>query len=1132
MVGGIDVTVSPAPKSVSALWALADDHLRRELETQVILAAHRAVGRMLAEVPLVRERYGPGPRDVRHVPAADWVGVEVLHTTARLSEHKGVPDPQLHVHNVLIGALDYAGRLRALDSRQILLYRSELDAEASSALAEELRQRGFTIRRELVRGPSGAVKRVAWEIEGVPEDLLRAMSSRRREVEDLRKQYREKTGREAEGTGWERFLEQHRGPKAKLTADEMRKAWEVEGQSYGFGPADAAMLHTGAQEAQRAGIEKRGKEGWAAEQLRREILADLCRERALVPERDLDKLLVQRSIGLMDPYTAMGIVAKMFGAGDLLATTDGRVTTLDVLAAEQRATAAAEELLAAPPEPPGDREELNRDFKAAEDSCRPFDVLQRQAVELATSGARFVSITGPAGTGKGYASRAMVTAWRRQGRRVVALAVTGRTAQQAQADSGADVAYTLDGLSARLEHGATDLRATDVLLVDEAGMVDHNRYADLLQAAAEAGATVVQVGDDRQLASIGPGGLWTLTHSMAAAHDQVAELRVIRRARDPREAQAWTDLREGRVEEALSWYRDESRLRLYETRPELLAGMIEDWWSTKTGGVMVIDSSNAERDQLNRMAQARRLEAGELGSQSLALANGREVRAGDPVLFNAIYHPDTDGAELRCERRVENGTPARVISVDMTARVAVIELDEPLGQRRLTVPPTVPVELGYARHITKGQGMTADVAEVATGPQTAHNQLYTMVTRSRDGSRIHALHAELEQMGTDVAPMDAGLVTGTAGAITMDEYLRQPDLLAELGAARRQREIEQASILEIAHRASRSGAKQAIGARTWTPSTNAEDRRARGEKVRVERWNEAQPEHEERIGIRIRTTEASARSSSDLSAPNGSVGRQGAAASRSERTRAAVEPLPAKSALESVARLHAGDWDIPSVLAFYPVAGRLDIAADPAEQAARRWLADQDAVIVVHDQDQERRVRAAMSDVRRDSAPAAGAPMPNEAATQPDRSPDPDAIVEPDGKPRILQAETAYELRRERRSAWQKQSRISLGHIVEPDVTEKAYVLAPPAASGGRGYDDMTRGLSVAAETHLVTHQPDAWMAAHVSVEARRLQESMAAREAAEQVRQAAVSAELRRAREHHAQRETVHGTTHEAERV
>jgi len=94
MVGGIDVTVSPAPKSVSALWALTDNALRRELEKLVLLASHRAVRRMLAEVPLLRERYGPGPRDVRHVTATDWVGVEVLHTTARLSEHKGVPEAQ------------------------------------------------------------------------------------------------------------------------------------------------------------------------------------------------------------------------------------------------------------------------------------------------------------------------------------------------------------------------------------------------------------------------------------------------------------------------------------------------------------------------------------------------------------------------------------------------------------------------------------------------------------------------------------------------------------------------------------------------------------------------------------------------------------------------------------------------------------------------------------------------------------------------------------------------------------------------------------------------------------------------------------------------------------------------------
>jgi len=321
--------------------------------------------------------------------------------------------------------------------------------------------------------------------------------------------------------------------------------------------------------------------------------------------------------------------------------------------------------------------------------------------------------------------------------------VAGRTAQQAQADSGADVAYTLDGLVARVEHGAIELRPRDVLYVDEAGMVDHDRYAALLEAVVEAGATVVQVGDDQQLAPVGPGGLWTLTHGMARARDQAVELRTIRRARDPREAQAWTDLREGRLEEALAWYRGERRLGLYDTRPELLAAMVEEWWSAEGRGVMVVDSSNAERDQLNRMAQARRLEASQLGAEAVSLTNGREVRAGDQVLFSAIYKLEPSGPTPI--RRVENGTPGRVVSVDVAAGTAAVELDEPAGLRVVAVPAEAPLELGYARHIAKAQGMTAEVAHVAIGLQTPHNQLYTMVTRSREGTRLHALREKLEE---------------------------------------------------------------------------------------------------------------------------------------------------------------------------------------------------------------------------------------------------------------------------------------------------------------------------------------------------------------------------------------------------
>src|SRR2546421_2973570 len=146
MVGGQDCPLSPAPKSVSILWALADQGLRDELERMIIGAAAGAIAVMLGQEPLLRERYGPGRNDRRFVTAQDYVGVQALHTTARLTEAKpGIPDPDLHVHSVVFGAVDTKGKLRALESRQILNYGAQLDGHASARLAELLRLRGFEI---------------------------------------------------------------------------------------------------------------------------------------------------------------------------------------------------------------------------------------------------------------------------------------------------------------------------------------------------------------------------------------------------------------------------------------------------------------------------------------------------------------------------------------------------------------------------------------------------------------------------------------------------------------------------------------------------------------------------------------------------------------------------------------------------------------------------------------------------------------------------------------------------------------------------------------------------------------------------------------------------------------------------
>src|SRR5438876_5834693 len=113
----------------------------------VAQASDRAVMRMLREQPFVRKGANG---EVEHHRAEDFVAVSALHTTARMTaKGRGVPDPQLHLHYLLIGALVASGQLRALDSKVLADYQAELAAEASGHLAEMLRQRGFEIERRL-----------------------------------------------------------------------------------------------------------------------------------------------------------------------------------------------------------------------------------------------------------------------------------------------------------------------------------------------------------------------------------------------------------------------------------------------------------------------------------------------------------------------------------------------------------------------------------------------------------------------------------------------------------------------------------------------------------------------------------------------------------------------------------------------------------------------------------------------------------------------------------------------------------------------------------------------------------------------------------------------------------------------
>ena len=182
--------------------------------------------------------------------------------------------------------------------------------------------------------------------------------------------------------------------------------------------------------------------------------------------------------------------------------------------------------------------------------------------ELATSGARCQLALAPAGTGKTTALQVLTRAWVEDGGHIVAVAPSAAAARllgQATGTAADTLAKLLDHLAdpADAARAGIALTARTLVLVDEAGMASTADLARLVEHATAAGASVRLVGDDRQLAAVGAGGLLR----DLAESTPTATLDVAVRFADPAEAEAALGIRNG-DHDAIQHYLDRRRVRV------------------------------------------------------------------------------------------------------------------------------------------------------------------------------------------------------------------------------------------------------------------------------------------------------------------------------------------------------------------------------------------------------------------------------------------------------------------------------------------------------------------------------------------------------------------------------------------
>ncbi len=509
--------------------------------------------------------------------------------------------------------------------------------------------------------------------------------------------------------------------------------WTQTGRNHGFGPDEAVrLIEASERPTPERAIEDR-------------VEAKLTEQHAVFQERDLRAVVLEQAAGELAPDEALAVVQEMIRDRRVLTLEGGRMTTLAVRAQEQAIERRATQLAQPADRDVGDVAREHAAREVAERIAAPLSPEQYHALEVLTGLERVAVLVGPAGTGKGVVIDAAARAEQHAGRETFGIAVSGSTAERLGADSPAlaGQTLTLDSLVARANTGTIHVGTDTTVILEEAGMVDHERLDALTELVERSGSKLIAVGDGKQLPSIGPGGMF----DRLTSHAPTAELADIHRTRDPAEGRAWQALRAGEPERAMAHYASRGQLHLSDTRDQAAEQAVQTW-ATLTEGrdirevALIADAANTEIDRLNARAQHLRAQRGELGHAEIPLPGVHYgLREGDLIAFTAQHRP-------LGQPRVENGTRGQVSAIH--ERGVTVTLDG--SQRRVQVAGEYmeSLKLAYAQHVYRQQGATVERSVVlAGGWQTSKETVYVEATRARHRTDWFVARDDLGEEGQD-----------------------------------------------------------------------------------------------------------------------------------------------------------------------------------------------------------------------------------------------------------------------------------------------------------------------------------------------------------------------------------------------
>ncbi|MEJ7725546.1 MAG: MobF family relaxase [Actinomycetes bacterium] len=795
-VAGFDLTLT-APKSVSVLWAMADEPTR----VLIAQAHHQAVASMLEflEERVASTRVGhAGAQSMR---VRGLIAAAFDHCDTRAG------DPNLHTHLVIANKVQGVdGKWRSLDGRRLHKAAVAVSELYDDLVADRLAAVLPVVWSHRDRGRS---RTPAFEVDGLNDALLAEFSQRSNQVtartRELAESFRTEHGRcpsRVEQTRLaQRACRDTRPAKIPHALPDLLADWRQRARvRTGRSPHELATAAVAGRKVRP--VLAKDVDGETLQQLARDTVAGVQARRTTWDRWNLhaEASRVTRGIRMAGPGERIHLTDLIVAAAtEHCVAIDGppaasraatapswpetRYTSRQILDAEQFLLAANADAddnrLALPSATAATAAAMAvRDGSGGKILILATD--QRAAVVgVTTSGRQVEVLVGPAGTGKTATLAVIRRAWEETHGRgsVVGLApsavaagelasalqlrceTTAKWLWETNGQGGIDRETTRANLRERCvdAYGRGDrrtalaaadamrrveaeqqhwrLRPGQLVIVDEAAMSGTLDLAALSTQAKQAGAKVLLVGDHRQLGSVSAGGAFGLL----ARHGHATSLDGLWRFSERWEATATRQLRDG----------DSACVDTYTQRGRVTGGdhdtMIDNahgaWVADRAVGrrSLMIAADNGTVAELNDRARASRLNAGQVADTGVELRDGTTAGVGDLVITreNQRRVRTTDGNWVR------NGDTWRVTATHTDGSITVTssrhERDASRGGTIRLDPDYVAahVQLGYAVTAHRAQGATVDTCHVVATPAMTREAFYVAMTRGRHENRAY-----------------------------------------------------------------------------------------------------------------------------------------------------------------------------------------------------------------------------------------------------------------------------------------------------------------------------------------------------------------------------------------------------------